>query len=545
MTSVTARPASTTPDAACALYLRRSSAKGSEAAGGSNRSLSEQEAECRRFAADRGLAVVEVYREREGTGASARSRKARPEWTRALEDLDRGDRFETVVVWALDRADRRGADTLAALLTRHAATGRKVLGLDGTDTSDEHSRLSTILRGEIAREEAEKIAARVARTKRARREEGRWLGGPTPYGLHVVNGVLDHDPETYPTARERIAEPLLAGASLYSVVKALNGAGVPAPRGARWRVPSVAALVRSPGWAGLQSTRRRLPSGAWAAVADVYHSEVTGETVSVGRGVVTPSERARILDAIDARTSDAAGTRADGVLRRTGRRPATSLLGDLVACPRCGSRVSVTGNAKGHRSYRCGNAAQGAGRCDGFTAPLEALDDFVSRAFRQRLAALDPGDPLLDAVAEAWTMRLDPGAQAERAEAADVLAVAREALSRLQRGVLSGIFSEAEAATEAPRLRRRIAAAEEALAAVSPTVTDLSPLLDTVQTEEAWSGLPVAERRALLALALDRVEVSPAPGRGVRFDPFARVVLGWREPGAEATTDAPRLVAIA
>jgi site-specific DNA recombinase len=116
-----------------AIYLRRSSRKDE----GANRSLVEQETECRALAARVDLDVVDVYREREVTGASTRSRKARPEWVRARADLDEGSRFGTVIIWALDRADHRGADTLAALLTRHAASGRRLLGVDGTDTSDE------------------------------------------------------------------------------------------------------------------------------------------------------------------------------------------------------------------------------------------------------------------------------------------------------------------------------------------------------------------------------------------------------------------------
>ena len=134
----------------------------------------------------------------------------RPQWVRVLAELDEGARFHTVIVWSLDRADRRGADTLALLLTKHAASGRRILGVDGTDTGDERQRLITIIRGEVAREEAENFAKRVARTKKARRAEGRWLGGPAPYGLRVTDGHLTPDPVTYPTAR-RIAETALAG----------------------------------------------------------------------------------------------------------------------------------------------------------------------------------------------------------------------------------------------------------------------------------------------------------------------------------------------
>lgn len=44
------------------------------------RSMAEQESDSRDLAARQGLTVVAVFREREGTGASVRSRKPRPAW---------------------------------------------------------------------------------------------------------------------------------------------------------------------------------------------------------------------------------------------------------------------------------------------------------------------------------------------------------------------------------------------------------------------------------------------------------------------------------
>lgn len=166
-------------DSACAIYVRLSSAGGN----GSNRSLAEQEVEVRALAATRGLPVVQVYAEKEGTGASRYSRKRRPVWESALADLEAGDRFRTLVVFAHDRADRRGADEMAKVIRRHAETGRSIIGCDGTDTGDPHRRMETIVRLEVAAEEVDRLSYRVTRTKRHRRADGRWLGGLPPYGV--------------------------------------------------------------------------------------------------------------------------------------------------------------------------------------------------------------------------------------------------------------------------------------------------------------------------------------------------------------------------
>lgn len=403
-------------------------------------STARQEAEARALASRLGFEDVQVYAEEPGTLGYADV--ARPKRDRLVADLRPGD---LAIAWAFDRLTRRGMEDAGRLLRLVEEAGAHVVTVsDGVDTRQDLADLSVGVRAILAREESRRISSRVRSAKRTRREDGRWLGGPAPYGLRVVDGVLAHDPTTYPTAR-RIADGLLGGATLWAVVADLNAEGVPAPRGGSWRVPSLAALVRSPGWAGLQSIRRRTASGGLAAVADVYTSPGTGQPVTVGVGVVTPSERSRILRALDRRTADARGTRADGSLRRTGRRVSTALLGDVARCALCGSRVTLSGSSE-RRSYRCASAAQGAGRCRGITAPEKALDDYVASAFRRRLAASEPTDDLLLAVAEAWVESRDPDALAARTAADDDVASAREALARLQRLAIAGVLSEVEAA---------------------------------------------------------------------------------------------------
>lgn len=518
----------TDPARCCALYLRRSH-KDAEGSARNGRSLAEQETELRALAARLGLLVVEFYVEREGTGASRYSLKARPVWMRAIDDLRVGDRFRTVLVWALDRADRRGAVEVGKLLDEHADGSRRIVGADGTDTGDPRRRLELIIRAELAREEVDNLSRRVGRAKKYRRAEGAWLGGSAPFGLRIVDGKLAHDPATYPVAR-RIADELLAGSTLWAVARLLNDEGVPSPRGKTWGVGSLSAMVRSPGWAGLQSIRERTPSGRWRHTADVFRDE-RGQTVSVGKGVITPGERARILRALEERSATV--VRESGFARRGDRRSA-ALLGELMRCPTCGARTAQSG-AAGKKVYRCGTYGNGRA-CPGFTAPTADVDDSVSLAFLARLAALEPGDPLLEAVADAWVARVAPEDIAAREAAQDALDAARADLARIRRLVASGVFTEEDAAEVMPEARAKIAAAEQALAAIPLPDADISPLLDMTQSMPAFFALPEGERRALLALAIARVEATPAGRRGVRFRPEERLVITWADgstsPGA-------------
>lgn len=513
-----ARRSAVSPDACAAIYLRRSSSRDQ----GANRSLREQEEECRSLAARLGLEVVEVFEEREGTGASARSRRRRPQWERALAELDDGSRFRTVIVWALDRADRRGADTLAALLTKHAATGRRIIGLDGTDTGDERQRLATILRGEIAREEAENIAKRVARTKRTRRADGRWLGGRPPYGLRVVDGKVEPDPATAPIAR-RIADEVLAGRALRRIALDLNAEGIPSPSGnvGGWRIGALSQIIRAPAFAGLQSIRpTRTASGGYPAIAEVYLDEETREPVSVGTGIITPAERSRILAALDARATEL----RRGV--RKGAREVTTLLGEVLRCEGCGGRTTRSGNPQ-YPVYRCGTLSNGNDCPAPCTGLMQHVDDYVSARFLAMLATLDPEDPLLGEIAARWVARTDPGSAAERAEAEAAVEAVDADLARARRLAVSGVLTEDEAAEEIGRLRRLRAAAVERLAALPSPDIDISPLLDLAQSRAAWDDLPLAERRALLGLAIREVRLSRAGRRGVRFDAEKRVRVVW------------------
>ncbi|MFC7877312.1 recombinase family protein [Isoptericola sp. NPDC057391] len=530
----------TDPERAAAIYVRRSSGKA-----GTNRTLDEQEREARALAEREGLDVVEVYREREGTGASARSGKRRPRWEAALAALDEGDRFRTIIVWALDRADRRGSDTLGAMLSRHAATGRRILGVDGTDTGDSNQRLNIIIRGEIAREYSEKLGDNVARTKRYRREDGLWLGGKPPWGLRVASdGRLEHDPDTYPEAR-KAAEALLAGATFYAVVADLNARQVTLPTGRpwgstvvrkargldldvesqpqKWRIPTLSSLVRSPGWAGLQSIRIRAVNndgskGGWPAVAEVYRSVETGDPVSVGQGVITPDERAVILARLDGRT-----VKSDG--RASGRKPHQSLLGSRLRCAECGE-LAVRSGAGTKKSYRCGNATLGAGRCGGFTCPVEDMDEYVIGRALIFVSGLDPNDPVTRAAFTVWAGEADEGLRAERQAKAAAIEVAKAELARARRLAVIGVLSEEEAADEMPRLRAAVAAAELALAECGAGVElTVDALQDLQYLAEAWDELDTDVRRQLIETLVRRVDVYRAPYRGARFLPIERGVI--------------------
>lgn len=204
-----------------------------------------------------------------------------------------------------------------------------------------------------------------------------------------------------------------------------------------------------------------------------------------------------------------------------------TVLGGVLRCPYCGARGSRSGS-KRQPSYRCG--AMGVGKaCQGFSAPMPITDDVVATMFLSRLAGLQPGDPLLEAVADAWTARVSPEALAARAIAADELKAAEANLERVRDLVIAGTFTDEDAAAVMPRLREAVAAAQDRLRALPVPEADISALLDMAQSRAAWDELPNDERREMLALAIAKVEITRAGRRGVSFDPHTRMLITWQD----------------
>ncbi len=165
-------------ETAAAIYVRRSAIDDRE---GDNRSLGAQERECRAWAESEGLDVGPVYREAVGTSASRFSKKSRPQMERALAEM--GTNFKTLIVWAFDRATRKGIEEVGDILNTVEATGGRMVSVTDhvdTDRMEMGDRLSMILRAEFAREESEGIGKRVRRGQLGRSGQAPSGSGTTP-----------------------------------------------------------------------------------------------------------------------------------------------------------------------------------------------------------------------------------------------------------------------------------------------------------------------------------------------------------------------------
>lgn len=294
-------------------------------------SVDEYVGDARIYTRSNGRRVVKVYREEPGTSAYQEWVR-RPEFDQLLEDVRAG---EMVIAYAVDRVTRRGMEQAGAVLrVLEEADAFMVTVSDGIDSRRDDAELNIGLRAILARGESKNTSTRSRRGIAKRREEGQWLWPRAPYGLKAVDRRLEHDPETYPTARW-IADELLAGRSVYSVTKSLNDKGIVAPSGgATWNSGSVTRFATNPAWAGVAIVRKRLRGGKYFYRPIILGEESDNEEqhkppTSVGQGVVTVEEHRRIVAMIDARSQERGRKRADQRFAKSGRRVSNTLLNPL------------------------------------------------------------------------------------------------------------------------------------------------------------------------------------------------------------------------
>jgi DNA invertase Pin-like site-specific DNA recombinase len=282
-----------TPPNTAAIYVRRSAFDaGNTEADAFSRSLAAQERECLAWAERQGLTVTEVYRDKTGTSASHLKTNRRPEMERALADI--GTSYHTLIVWAFDRATRKGiAEAGSMLETVEKAGGRLVSVTDGVDTDDPTARLIIAIRAEMARDEMTKLSTRVNRGKDEQRRRGEYLGGSLQYGLlrdkDAEYGVsVDHEAAE---VLRRAVDMLIAGSSLTETCGALNADGARTSTGAMWTATTLRRVVRSPHMLGHRYYKAQ----------DIYAADDDGNRLVVHEPIIDEATFRRVDKAVAAR----------------------------------------------------------------------------------------------------------------------------------------------------------------------------------------------------------------------------------------------------
>jgi site-specific DNA recombinase len=450
---------------------------------------------------------------------------------------------EALVVPSMDRLSRRGMRHVGEMLDAvEDAGGRIIFGKESLDSGNPGSRAIIAFLAERAREESQAIAWRIEQWQEGCRQKGKWVG-KRPYGFRVVDGRLVQHPDEAPVVRRMVAQ-FLSGASFSQIARLLNDAGVPSSgaakaadmraqgrvsrtrQGVTWAKETVRVVLTSPALVGWRSHHGRLVLGP------------DGEPVSFGESIITPGERARVLAEVHRRTtmvhSSSNPSRVGG--RTGGGRPGKYLLSGLARCESC--TLGMVGFAPPNRdyaAYRCVSLSD-ATRCPArayIKAPEAEAE--VLRQLTTRLAAMEPGDPILDVIAERWRELTMPEGEGERAVLDSRLEAVRGRILDLEEArFIRGQYVGSEDTVRWDAMMARLTAQRDALLEAKEKLGpspdfDLGILLDDYLSEEAWNALPPARRREVLKVAVDKVTIGPGRRGRVPVEERVKVFLAGEE----------------
>ncbi len=473
------------------IYARLSLAKTTAEA--TDEAVDRQEARCRALADAKGWHVAEVYPDVDvGAYRAPGKRKPppRPEFERMLHDIEIG-RINGVVFAKLDRLVRDHGDfeRVLAVCEAHKAVLASVA--DPLDTSTPHGEAMARMGVTFARLESQTTGQRVA----AQREQAARAGRPTPGGWRPYGFEADQVTirEAEAAVLRRVADGLLAGKSLTSVVREVNAAGSRTVTGRPFSTQNLRKYLLAPRLAGLRAYRGEVVADAvWPAII----------------------QRERWEQLVAVLTDPARGHNRPGRPRRW------LLVGGMARCgyDDCGAALIVTPDGNGVHAYRCTSAhrtpgSRGCGRISVRARPLEAL--VAELVFARDWRHLD---------VQAARATDETGLAAEQAAAKARLVEVGRLHARGRIGIEEWLAQRDEIAVQVAELQDRLDDARRAAATA-----------DAPQSSEelrAWwedDDTTLEQKRAVLDRMLVAVIIRPAGRRHGRtsMDPD-RVDPIWR-----------------
>ena len=435
--------------------------------------------------------------------------------------------FERVLITAPDRLARNYVHQMLLIeeLTQH---GCQIEFLERPMSNDPHDHLLLQIRGAVAEYERTLIADRMRRGRQAKIRSGLLLPWTVPPYGYLLDPECPRDPSRLRLDPIKAAvvtqifawytEPQTAS-TLYGVAKRLSDAQFPTPMGQpRWNASSVRGILHNQVYAGMAHSGKSRPVPARQRKSALR---------PVGPGVShrpTPPEDwlpIPVPAIISQATFDAAQTRLERNSHTTRRNNTTYqyLLRGLVSCGQCQLACTGRTSQSGYSYYFCRGrtdplrAALGE-RCIARYIQAQALDTLVWQDLCQVLTqpALITHE-LQRAQGGAW---LPQALQARQR-------TLREALAQLERQhtrLLDVYLAEVVGREEFERKRHELTQTEQSLRhqlrqieAQAHQQVDILALSHGIEAfchriGPTLDQLPVAQRRQLVELLIDRVIVN-------------------------------------
>jgi site-specific DNA recombinase len=455
-----------------ALYCRISQDEDQDRLG-----VQRQEHDLRREADRAGDELVAVLVDNDLSGSG---NVRRPDFDRLIEMIQQGE-LDRVRAVDLDRLIR-GWRPFVELYEACQRARIKVTWLGGeADFSTGNGLLELELRASFAREEWRKIRSRTRRKMQELAEAGRFhTGGRRAYGYRRDGQVEPAEAAILREARDRV----LAGESVRSVVRDLNGREVSTVTGRPWSVTVLRGSLIRPRLAGYREFHGELIKGDWPPI----FSEDDWKRL---HAVLTDPKR------------------------RTNERGRRHLLAGILVCGKCGRRLKSRPRSDGgapQPGYIC--PGRELGGCNGIRIKAEPLEQFTQAAILQ---AMDNPD-LLSAIAR----------RPENGEVADTMAEVNSLRTKLDE--YAAAFGRDEFSySEWQSLRRTVDSRLQSVRARLERLeraNSLAVLFDASELRCSWESLSFDRRRTVIRALVDHIIVMPST-TGRQFDPN-RLDFAWK-----------------
>lgn len=150
-------------------------------------SLEGQKNSLIRFAEREEMQVVGIY---EDAGKSGKSIEGRPSFQKMLSDIKEGAEVDYILVYKLSRFGRNAADILNSLDFIQSYGVNLICVEEGIDSSQASGKLLISVLSAVAEIERENIIEQTMNGRREKARQGKWNGGPAPYGYILKDEVL-------------------------------------------------------------------------------------------------------------------------------------------------------------------------------------------------------------------------------------------------------------------------------------------------------------------------------------------------------------------
>lgn len=203
-----------------------------------------QREDCETIARRNEWPVVQVY---EDTASASQRNVQRLSYERMRRDFDAG-KFNVLICWDLDRLTRQPRQ-LEDWIEAAEDGGLKLVTANGeADLSTDGGRMFARIKASVARQEIERKSARQRRKNEQLATDGLPAPGRRKYGWEL-DGITVRESEA--AHLREASRRVLQGDSLRSIIRDLEQAGVPSPRGAQWTHVGLRAMLLRERMAGI------------------------------------------------------------------------------------------------------------------------------------------------------------------------------------------------------------------------------------------------------------------------------------------------------